>query len=165
MDIPNWNRVYSKIVESNNNDEYKYDSEFPYLEIPLEYADICVQLLNLLNDFGKDMLSDCQASCKGNGKIIINCWTLFQIAIKAYHLGKAQECFDIMNYIKEQLKFISNDSIEQVAELFVDKNLTIKGVCQFNKETKVFVDKETNSAYEDYLLHKDDGKVFVKINY
>lgn len=164
MDIPNWNRVYSKIVESDNN-EYKYDSEFPYLEIPLEYADICIKLMNLLNSFGKDMLSDCNAACSNKGKIIINCWTLFQIALKAYNVGKAQECYDLIDYIKYQLKIINNDNKEQVAELFVDENLTIKGACQSNNQTKVFIDKEFNSAYEDYLLHKDDGKVFVKINY
>ena len=69
----------------------------------------------------------------------------------------------IKNYGVRSIARVKDDK-EQVGEFFVDENLTIKGVCQANKEVKVFIDKEDYSAYEDYLLHKDNGKVFVKVN-
>lgn len=162
MDIPKWNRVYSKIVSEDNTDDIK--SEYSYLIIPIEYASIFIKLMTLLNDLGKEMIDNCDATCNGNGKTITTCWMLFQVAVEAYHTGKAEEANDLIQYIENKLNVIVKDDKEQVGEFFVDENLTIKAVCQANKEVKVFVDKEDYSAYEDYLLHKDNGKVFVKVD-
>lgn len=162
MDIPKWNRVYSKIVSEDNTDDIK--SEYSYLVIPIEYASIFIKLMNLLNALGKEMIDNCDATCNGNGKTITTCWMLFQAAVEAYHIGNAEEANDLVKYIENKLDIIVKEDTEQVGEFFVDENLTIKGACQANKEVKVFIDKEDYSAYEDYLLHKDNGKVFVKIN-
>lgn len=162
MDIPKWNRVYSKIVSEDNTDNIK--SEHLYLAVPTEYASIFIKLMTLLNDLGKEMIDDCDATCNGNGKTITTCWMLFQSAIEAYNIGKVEEAKDLIQYVENKLSSIVNNDKEQVVEFFVDENLSIKGVCRLNKEIKIFIDKEIKPAYEDYLLHKDDGKVFVKVD-
>lgn len=165
MDIPKWNRVYSKIVSEDNTDNTDdIKPEYLYLAVPTEYASILIKLMTLLSNLGKEMIDNCNATCNGNGKNITTCWMLFQTAIEAYHIGKASEANDLIQYIENKLDIIVKEDTEQVGEFFVDENLTIKGACQANKEVKVFIDKEDYSAYEDYLLHKDNGKVFVKVD-
>lgn len=161
MDIPKWNRVYVKAVEDN----IEIKPEYVYMTIPSEYMCTYMRLLNLMADIGKQLLDDCNAACKGNGKNIVNCWNMFQSALAAHAIGRIEEANFLVNYINKQIQHIyhiNGKEYNQIAEFPISEDGKIKAICKCDESMKVLVTEETNAAYEDYLLHKDDGKVFVK---
>ena len=160
MDVPKWNRVYVKEVPG-----IEINPDFVYMSIPKEYMCTYIRLLHMVADVGKSLLDDCNATCKGDGKNIMNCWNMFQSAIACYNIGKAEEANFLINYIEKQVyNLYSNMGLNynQNLEVPVSEDGTIKAVCTCGEQMKVIINEETNTAYEDYLLHKDDGKVFVK---
>jgi len=89
-------------------------NDFIYLTIPEEYICTYHKLLNYMADFGKTVIDDCNASCKGSGKNILTCWNLFQSALAAYELGRTKEADFFINYIEKQLKLIYKNAGENV---------------------------------------------------
>lgn len=163
MEIQGYNRVYVKTVE----DGYEVKPEYVYMTIPSKYICTYSRLLTLMADIGKQLLDDCNATCKGTGKNITNCWNMFQSAIACYNLGRLEEADLLINYIDKQiinLYRINNREYKQVLEIPITEDASVKGVCTCDNEMKIVVNKQTNAAYEDYLLHKDDGRVFVKVD-
>lgn len=79
---------------------------YTYLTIPDEYVCTYYKLLSYMADFGKTIIDDCNASCKGSGRNILTCWNLFQAALAAYELGRTKEADFFINYIERQLKQI-----------------------------------------------------------
>ena len=67
------------------------DVNYVYLTIPQDYICIYHKLLILMSNIGKEIINDCSATCKGNNKIIIDCWNTFQSAIACKALKKAKE--------------------------------------------------------------------------
>lgn len=161
MEVQGYNRVYVKAVE----DAYEVKPEYIFMTIPSQYMCTYSRLLTLMADIGKQLLDDCNATCKGTGKNITNCWNMFQSAIACYNLKRYDEAKLLIDYINKQiinLYRINGKEYNQVLEIPITEDGSIKAVCQCDNEMKIVVNKETNAAYEDYLLHKDDGKVFVK---
>ena len=161
MDVPKWNRVYVKAPEPG----IEINPDFVYMTIPKEYMCTYIRLLNMVSDIGKNIIDDCNSTCKGDGKNIINCWNMFQSAIACYNIGKAKEADFLINYIEKQIyNLYSNMNINynQTIEVSVSEDSTIKAICTCGEEIKIVINEELNAAYENYILHKDDGKVFVK---
>lgn len=161
MDIPKWNRVYVKAPEPG----VKINPDFVYMSIPREYMCTYIRLLNMVSDIGKRLLDDCNATCKGDGKNVMNCWNMFQSAIACYNIGKAKEANFLINYIEKQVYNLYSTmgiSYNQSFEIPVTEDGTVKALCTCGEEIKIVIDEKDNAAYEDYVLHKDDGKVFVK---
>ena len=80
--------------------------EVVYLTIPTKWVCVYHKLLSYLADFGKMMIDDCNAGCRGSGKNIITCWNLFQSAVASHAIGedKQAEFFnDIKNIISDIL--------------------------------------------------------------
>ena len=64
---------------------------YVYLTIPQDYICIYHKLLILMSNIGREIINDCSATCKGNNKIIIDCWNTFQSAIACKALKKDKE--------------------------------------------------------------------------
>lgn len=80
--------------------------EYVYAVIPARYACLYHKLLVLLAEFGVDMLNDCNATCKGNNKHVITCYTMFNAGVAAYNLGETKKAETIMKYVNAQVKII-----------------------------------------------------------
>jgi hypothetical protein len=82
---------------------------FIYMTIPAKYASIYHKLLVAMNNFGKDLLDDCGASCKGQNKKIINCWNMFQTACASYQLNtdaSIKQADIIIKYVEAEMKLL-----------------------------------------------------------
>lgn len=161
MEVQGYNRVYVKTVE----DGVEIKPEYVYMSIPSEYICTYSRLLTLMADIGKQLLDDCNATCKGTGKNITNCWNMFQSAVACYNLGRGDEAKLLIDYINKQivnLYRVNNHDYNQVLEVPLTEDGSLKAVCNCNNEIKIIVNPETNAAYEDYLRNKDNGRVFVK---
>lgn len=163
MDIPKWNRVYVKASEPG----VEISPDLVYMSIPRKYMCTYIRLLNMVSDIGKRLLDDCNATCKGDGKNVMNCWNMFQSAIACYNVGKAEEADFLINYIEKQVYNLYSNmgiSYNQTLEVPVTEGGGVKAICTCGEEIKIVIDEKDNASYEDYVLHKDDGKVFVKDN-
>lgn len=81
------------------------DGTFTYLIVPSAYECVYRKLLIKMSDLGIDIIKDCNTTCKGNNKEVINCWNMFNAACCAYNIGRAKEANFMMNYINTSLSF------------------------------------------------------------
>lgn len=135
--------------------------EYVYLTIPAEYVCIYHKLLTYMADFGKKIIDDCQATCKGSGKNIITCWNLFQSAIACKTLGRDKEAEFFINYITKQLNTIYKNSDSTIYEnslpvaITTDGQLKAKVSC--GNGTKFVVDTTTGLLYRLWLKETQDN--------
>lgn len=141
------------------------DDKAVYLEIPYDYLCIYQQLLTYLADFGEDALRDCDSTCKGANKGIIQCWNMFQAAIAAKALGRDKEASVLIKYIEAQLQLIykgTNLDIYSAGELFpVDEDGFVFGVvtCRNNVEFYVHIDPDETVNGVEFKR----GHLYVKV--
>lgn len=115
-------------------------------------------------DYGKTIIDDCNATCKGNGKQILNCWNLFQSAIANKELGNNKQADLFIDYINKQLDNIyrgtDNKSYCGAFPVSIDDEGNLKAFVTCGNEIKFEVDSETGELYQKWLDKKDDGKVY-----
>lgn len=158
----NYNKVY---VLSDDESNYKeINPEYVYLTIPAEYVCVYHKILTYMADFGKTIVDDCNALCKGNSKNIISCWNLFQSAIACYNLNRKKEADVFINYIKKQLDIIYKGSNNTVYNSYFPVSITedgkLKAIVSCGNDTKFIVDVETGDLYQKYLDSKNDNNVY-----
>lgn len=138
------------------------EPEYVYLTIPSKYVCVYHKLLVFMADFGKRIIDDCNATCKGEGKNIIKCWNLFQSAIACYNLGKTEEADFIIKYITYQLDSIykgtGDIAFNESFPVNIDKKGHLKAMVTCNSENNpIFtVDVETGKLYQE--LTKTNNK-------
>lgn len=158
----NYNEVH--VISNKNNDYKEITPEYVYLTIPAEYVCVYHKLLMYMADFGKNIVDDCNAICKGNSKNIITCWNLFQSAIACRTLGREKEAEFFINYIKKQLNIIYTGSDNTVhnstVPLAVTEDGKLKAMVSCSNDTHFYVDAETGELYEEYTNNKENGKVY-----
>ena len=129
--------------------------EYAYLTIPREYVCIYHKLLVYLADFGKALLDDCSASCKGNNKTVIDCWNMFQSAIACKSLGRDEEAKLFIDYIDKQLTNIykGTDKEKWAGTMYmpITPDGKLKAVVSCSPEVQFYVDGETGELYQKYL--------------
>lgn len=157
--MDNYNQVFAK---NSNNIEIK--PAYVYLTIPAEYVCVYHKLLVYMADYGKTIIDDCNAVCKGNGKQILNCWNLFQSAIASKELGNDKQADLFIDYINKQLdssyRGTDNKVYDSVFPVTIDDEGNLKAFVTCGNETKFEVDPETGELYQKWLDEKDDGKVY-----
>lgn len=96
--------------------------EYVYLTIPKEYVCIYHKLLILMSNVGKSIIKDCNYVCKGNNKIIIDCWNTLQSVIACKKLGKDKEADLLIKFIKSQINTIykGTDCCQQETYVYID---------------------------------------------
>lgn len=130
-----------------------------YLEIPFDYLCVYHQLLNYLADFGEDALRDCDSTCKGSNKGIIQCWNMFQAAVAAYNLGQYKRANVLMKYIESQLELIykGRDINEfSAGELYpVDDEGFVYGVVSCRNMMEFYVPTEDETFIQEIVVKGD----------
>lgn len=134
--------------------ELEANPQFVYMMIPSEYVCVYHKLLVYLSDFGKELLGDCSAACRGSNKTVIDCWNVFQSAVACYNLGKFNEANTYIKYINAQLDLIYRGTGHEVySDNFVapiDKEGHIKALVSCGQQTKFYVDMENGKLLEQY---------------
>lgn len=159
---------YNQHCANNNNKLIEITPEFLYLTIPAKYVCVYHKLLVYLADFGKKLLDDCSASCKGNNKTIVDCWNLFQSALACYSLQQYKQADLFINYINKQLDNIYRGEDKTVYNgvyyFPISDDGTLKALCSCNDNVvKFYVDETTGNLYEQYLEEGVDN-FYIKDN-
>lgn len=158
--VNKYNQVYVK--DKENLVEIK--PEFLYLTIPADYVCTYHKLLVYLADFGKKLLDDCSATCKGNNKTIIDCWNLFQSALACRTIGQDKQASLFIDYINKQLNNIYRGTDEKVFNggnyYSITPDGKLKALCSCQGEAKFMTDVKTGQMYQVYLDNKDKNGTF-----
>lgn len=156
-----YNQVYTKDKESM----VEIQPELLYLTIPADYVCTYHKLLVYLADFGKKLLDDCSATCKGNNKTVIDCWNLFQSALACRTLGQDKQASLFIDYINKQLDNIYKGTDKKVFNggnyYAISPDGTLKALCSCQGDAKFITDVETGQMYQEFLDSKDNNMTFV----
>lgn len=163
---------YKNVVVKYDKDEelIEVHPKYVYLVIPSEYVCIYHKLLVYLADFGKVLLNDCSASCKGDTKTVIDCWNIFQSAIACKALGQDKQADLFITYIESQLNNIykgtNKDVYDETIVLPIDEKGELNAIISCGDVPIFKVDVETgqllqmneeNANIKDmYSLDKED---------
>lgn len=67
------------------------DKDFYILKVPIKWNDIYQKMLELMANFGIDIIKECNAVCSDRGKSLIQCWMTFSVACSAFELNNLKE--------------------------------------------------------------------------
>jgi len=156
---------YNQVYIEDKDNLVEIQPELLYLTIPVDYVCTYHKLLVYLADFGKNLLDDCSASCKGNNKTVIDCWNLFQSALACKTIGQDKEADLFIDYINKQLEIIyrgTDETIFNGGNYFpITPDGKLKALCSCRIDNSIFkVDLETGNLYQEYLDKKDNDAVF-----
>lgn len=143
----------------------KITPEYVYLTIPTEYVCVYHKLLSYIADFGKSIIDDCSFACKGDGRKIYNCWSLFQSACAAYTMDDKEKAKFYLDYVSKQLEqYYKGTTKEQYTGGYyypITPDGHLKALCSCNNtETNFYVDEKTGHLYQEWLETKDNEEVF-----
>lgn len=152
-----------------DNVEYtQITPEYVYLTIPADYVCVYHKLLTYIADFGKNIIDDCSASCKGNVRQILNCWSLFQSAVACHALGKEEEATFFINYITTQLNNLyKGTGEEQYSVAFpvtISEDGILKAIVTCGEESTFSVDPDTGYLYEQYTSASSIKNYYIENN-
>ena len=157
-------KKYNQVFVKDKDALIDIKPEFLYLTIPAEYVCIYHKLLVYLADFGKKLLDDCSAVCKGNNKTVVDCWNLFQSALACKSLGQDKQASLFIDYINKQLEQVYRGTDEKVFNggnyYPITPDGKLKALCSCQGEAKFMTDVETGQMYQEYLDNKDESATF-----
>lgn len=149
------NEVYTEDNQLTKDNLQEITVEQVYLTIPADYVCVYHKLLTYMADFGKVIVDDCTASCKGRGKNILNCWNLFQSAIACHAIGRDEESDFFIEYIKGQLKLIYQGTGQDIelstTPVAITPDGKLKAIIGCDDKVHFYVDPETGKLYQAYL--------------
>lgn len=152
--------ISNQTENSEFNNLVEINPEYVYLTIPSEYVCVYHKLLTYMADFGKPIIDDCSATCKGNGKNVLTCWNLFQSALACKSLGRVDEANFFVEYVNKQLDLIYNGTNKDVytttAVMPISDDGRLKAIVTCGTDIRFFVDAETGRLYQEYLSNKNE---------
>lgn len=155
---------YNQVYVQDKENMVAIQPELLYLTIPADYVCTYHKLLVYLADFGKKLLDDCSAACKGNNKTVIDCWNLFQSALACRTLGQDKQAALFIDYINKQLENIYRGTDEKVFNggnyYAITPDGKLKALCSCQGDAKFYTDVETGQMYQEYLDNKDEKATF-----
>ena len=155
---------YNQVYVRDKSSLVEIQPEFLYLTIPSDYVCIYHKLLVYLADFGKDLLNDCSAGCRGDNKTVLDCWNLFQSAVACRTIGQDKQAALFINYIDKQLSTIYKNTEHSVYNggnyYAITPDGKLKALCSCIGDAKFEVDVETGKLYQTHLDNKDENQVF-----
>lgn len=155
---------YNQVFVQDKEKMVEIQPEFLYLTIPADYICTYHKLLVYLADFGKSLLDDCSATCKGNNKTVIDCWNLFQSALACKTLGQDKQASLFIDYINKQLDNIykgTDGSVFNGGNYYaITPDGNLKALCSCVDGGSFMVDVETGQLYQEYLENVDNGATF-----
>lgn len=155
-----------------------------YLKIPESYKGVYDALVNLMDDYGTQLLNDCSISCKNQSKDLINCWNMFQTACCSFTNDNYKKSDLLINYINTKLKLglpkveTTEDVKTIVIEINPVINVTSSGISgttdsislNYGFDTKNITDSEyteiniINSSYKSNILKAAKYTSYLSIN-
>ena len=117
-------------------------SDYIYETIPEAYVCVYHDLLELLADYGEEMLKDCKASCKDRNSNIIDCKNMFDAAVAAYKLDKQTLANILIEFVKYKINYIKGNNTTTETFIWTNEDGTQK-VCTC-KNGELVVEEETN---------------------
>ena len=154
------------------------NNKFVFLKVPVKWTDIYNKLLILMSNRGIDMIKDCNASCDGETKKLIECWNQFNAACAAYAIGQETEAkilirilIDCMNkkyktnYDEEYYTDFNTDDLSYIncnnSTFFINEIINLYNADNFNdfsinnnlndaKELKNKIDEIINGFKQEY---------------
>lgn len=152
------------VVKEQIEDVVEIQPQYVYLTIPADWICVYHKLLVAVADFGKKILDDCNSTCKGTNKTIINCWNIFQSAVACKELDDEDKANFFINYINKQLNNIykgtNNDVYDGVFKATISNDGKLQAMVTCGINIKFEVDTETGILYKKYIEGKDNNKVF-----
>ena len=146
---------YNQVFVKEKDSLVEIQPKLLYLTIPADYVCTYHKLLVYLADFGKELLNDCSASCKGNNRTIIDCWNLFQSALACRALGQDKQAGLFINYIDKQLEQVYKGTDNKVFNggnyYPITDDGKLKALCSCQGDAKFYVDVETGKMYQDFI--------------
>ena len=162
----------SELIECNPRPEYVYTT------IPAEYVCVYHKILELLADYGEDMLKDCKASCTDKNSNVIDCYNMFNAAVAARSIGKEKLAETLIYYIKAKLNQIYKGKDGNIGYVFpIDDKGKIKAFVSCNDRPKFYINADNGALYvesrklgtpEHFILDTKDkpfSKVLPNIDY
>lgn len=130
------------------NDLVKIEPEYVYVTIPAEYVCVYHRILELMADYGEDMLKDCKANCTARNSNVIECFNMFNAAVAARKIEKTKLAETIIKYVKVKLNQIYKGIDNSKAIIFpVDEFGEIKAFVSCGEQVEFRVDTDTYEAY------------------
>ena len=131
--------------------------EYIYVTIPADYVCVYHDIMQLLADYGIEMLKDCKASCTKRNSNVIECFNMFNAAVAARKLGQTKLAETLIKYIKAKINQIRNGS-ESDTEFTL--NIDGKGDIQVyvqcsDEDCKILADAETIEQIINYYSGND----------
>ena len=154
------------------------NNKFVFLKVPVKWTEIYNKLLILMSNRGIDMIKDCNASCDGETKKLIECWNQFNVACAAYVIGQETEAkilirilIDCMNkkyktnYDEEYYTDFNIDNLSYIncnnSTFFIDEIINLYNADNFNdfsinnnlnnaEELKDKIDEIINGFKQEY---------------
>lgn len=144
--------------------------EYVYIRIPEEYLCVYHIIMQLMSEFGEDMIMDCNAHCKNKNINIIKCFNMFNAAVSAHKLNKKSLADTIIKYIKAELnkiyKLIDNKIIFEldnagnfISNIDCGKNIILQEFplvvnCDINIEKIYDMYKNTSITIDNFTAYK-----------
>lgn len=125
--------------------------EYIYVTIPADYICVYHDIMQLLADYGIDMLKDCKASCTSRNSNVIECFNLFNAAVAARKLGNVKLANLLIKYIKAKICSLRDGSSESEFTLNIDGKGDIQVYVKCtDEECKMLADQETIDKIIEY---------------
>ena len=162
------------------------NNKFIFLKVPVKWTEIYNKLLILMSNRGIDMIKDCNASCDGETKKLIECWNQFNAACAAYAIGQETEAkilirilIDCMNkkyktnYDEEYYTDFNINDLSYIncnnSTFFIDEIINLYNADNFNdfsinnnlnnaEELKDKIDEIINGFKQEYENKNDSNK-------
>lgn len=153
----------------DENNYVEINPEVVYLTIPSKWICVYHKLLSYIADFGKTMIDDCNAGCKGGSKNVMTCWNLFQSAVACHNIGEDKQAEFFIDYIKKQLNVIYRGTDKNIyhktAPIAITPDGKLKAIVSCDSETKFYVDAKTGQLYQEWFDEEDEDYHCIKNEY
>ena len=117
------------------------NNKFVFLKVPVKWTEIYNKLLILMSNRGIDMIKDCNASCDGETKKLIECWNQFNAACAAYAIGQETEAKILIRILIDCMNKKYKTNYDE--EYYTDFNINDLSYINCNNST-FFIDEIIN---------------------
>lgn len=117
------------------------NNKFVFLKVPVKWTEIYNKLLILMSNRGIDMIKDCNASCDGETKKLIECWNQFNAACAAYAIGQETEAKILIRILIDCMNKKYKTNYDE--EYYIDFNIDNLSYINCNNST-FFIDEIIN---------------------
>lgn len=127
-----------------------------YLIIPIEYIPLYKKILTCFSELGENIIKNCDFTCNcSKGKIIMECWIMFQSALAARNLGEVKKEKLFIKYIEARLNTVCDCDTEDVDCVYtiipIDKSGILKAQinCDHVEIPNFYIDVNTGKLYSE----------------